>query len=82
MSADNGNTKFGTCCEGLKEAMAGEGFEPLIAEEDGVLYMSIGFPDDDGDEGHTMDAPVYFCPFCGLKLQTPEAVEAKIGPAD
>ena len=26
-----------------------------------------------------VDHPVFFCPFCGTKLQTPEEVRAKIG---
>jgi hypothetical protein len=26
-----------------------------------------------------VDHPIYFCPFCGTKLQTEEEVEAKTG---
>jgi hypothetical protein len=26
-----------------------------------------------------VDHPVYFCPFCGTKLQTEEEVDAKLG---
>ena len=56
-------------------------FEPLIAEdEDGVLYMSIGMVDaEKEDEPNMVDHPVFFCPFCGTKLQTPEEVDAKVG---
>ena len=36
-------SKFGSCCAELKDAMAGEEFEPLITVgEDGVLYMTVG----------------------------------------
>jgi hypothetical protein len=83
MSADNASGKFGSCCEGLKDAMQGDGFAPLIAEEDGVLYMSIGLSEEEDEEGgDTLDTPIYFCPFCGTKLQTPEEVDSKIGGSE
>jgi hypothetical protein len=71
--------KFGSCCEGLKDAIAGEDFEPLIAvDEDGVLYMSVGLLETEKeDEPNMVDHPVFFCPFCGTKLQTPEEIDAK-----
>jgi hypothetical protein len=74
--ADN---KFGGCCESLKDAMQGEEFEPLIAvDEDGVLYMSVGLLDAEGeDDPNMIDHPMFFCPFCGTKVQTPEEVDAK-----
>ena len=58
-----------------------EEFEPLIAvDEDGVLYMSVGLLDaEKEDEPNMVDHPVFFCPFCGTKLQTPEEVDAKAG---
>jgi hypothetical protein len=79
--ADNASGKFGNCCESLKDAMGSEEFEPLIAQdEDGVLYMSVGMLDTETEEDPNMvDHPVYFCPFCGTKLQTPEDVDAKVG---
>ena len=92
MSNDNGGSpsKFGKCCQDLKEVLEAEDFDPLVYEaEDGVLYLSVGIldiddgaeaasDDDDDDEGSGfLDHPVYFCPFCGTKLQTVEEVEAK-----
>jgi len=79
--ADNASSKFGTCCESLKDAMQSEEFEPLIAQdEDGVLYMSVGMLDTESeDDPNMVDHPVFFCPFCGTKLQTPEEVDAKVG---
>lgn len=64
----------------MKDVLASEDFEPLIAEdEDGVLYMSIGLVDAEKDDDPNMvDHPVFFCPFCGTKLQTPEEVDAKV----
>ncbi len=81
MAADAG--KFGGCCEGLKDALTNEDFEPLMAVDDqGVLYMSVGLLDAEGDqEPNMVDHPVYFCPFCGTKLQTEAEVEAKAGTA-
>ena len=75
---------FGSCCQRLKEAMAetdeDEGVEPLISVgDDGVLYMAIHLDVSDPDELGTADHPVFFCPFCGTKLQTPEEVDAKSG---
>jgi hypothetical protein len=76
--------KFGSCCQSLKDAMASEEFEPLIAvsDEDGVLYMSVGVVDMEDGEPGMIDHPIFFCPFCGSKLQTPEEVDAKTGEGD
>ena len=81
MPADNANAEFGGCCEGLKDALTNEAFEPLLAvDESGVLYMSVGLLDTDAeDEPNMVDHPVYFCPFCGTRLQTEQEVESKTG---
>ena len=76
-------TTFGSCCTELKEAMSGEEFEPLITVgEDGVLYMSVGLVELDNEEPGMVDHPVFFCPFCAKRLQTPEEVRAKTEAAD
>ena len=80
MAAQGAGGNFGECCDSLKDAMQGEDFEPLIAvDDDGVLYMSVGLLGLDGqqDEANTIDYPVFFCPFCGTKLQSPEEIDAK-----
>jgi hypothetical protein len=70
-------TSFGSCCEGLRDAMGGEDFDALFGVgEDGVLYMAIGIVEMDEDGPGMLDHPVFFCPFCGEALQTPESVEA------
>jgi hypothetical protein len=75
--------KFGSCCSSLKEAMSDSDFEPLITVgDDGVLYMSLGMAVYDDDEPTMVDHPMFFCPFCGTKLQTPEEVDAKAGSGD
>lgn len=73
---------FGSCCKELKDALTGEDFEPLIAVgDDGVLYMSVGMIELEEEEGETgmVDHPIFFCPFCGTRVQTPEEVKAKAG---
>lgn len=60
--------------------MSGEEFEPLITVGDnGVLYMSVGLVEINDEEPGMVDHPVFFCPFCGKGVQTPEDVEAKSG---
>ncbi|MBA4172446.1 MAG: hypothetical protein C0511_07295 [Hyphomicrobium sp.] len=60
--------------------MSGEEFEPLITvSEDGILYMSVGLVDLEEDEPGMVDHPLFFCPFCGTKLQSVEDVRAKSG---
>ena len=75
-----GGTNFGSCCEELKEALQGGDFEPLITVgTDQVIYMTVGLVDLEEDEPGLVDHPLFFCPFCGSKLQTPEEVRAKTG---
>lgn len=76
----SGDGTFGSCCDELKEAMSGEDFEPLITVgEGGILYMSVGLIEMEEDEPGMIDHPVFFCPFCGTKLQTAEEVQEKSG---
>jgi len=71
---------FGSCCAELKDAMSGEEFEPLITVgDDNVLYMSVGLVELEDEEPGMVDHPVFFCPFCGKGLQTPEEVREKAG---
>ena len=73
-----GSGRFGTCCDALNEAMAGKDFESLVSEgRDGVLYLAVGLIELDDSEPGIVDHPMYFCPFCGTRLQTEEEVQAK-----
>ena len=77
---DKAGHSFGSCCAELKDAMSGQEFEPLITvAEDGVLYMSVGLVDMDDDEPGMVDHPLFFCPFCGTKLQNADDIRAKTG---
>jgi hypothetical protein len=63
----------------LKDVMEGdEVSEPLIGEENGVLFMSVAVVNAEEDAGNTYESPVLFCPFCGTQLQTQAEVEAKM----
>jgi hypothetical protein len=71
--------KFGSCCEEMREAIEGDGFEPLITVgADGILYLAVGLVELEDDEPGMIDHPVFFCPFCGEKLQDKEVVSAQI----
>ncbi|MCC7253909.1 MAG: hypothetical protein IT540_18775 [Hyphomicrobium sp.] len=60
--------------------MSGQEFEPLITVgDDGILYMSVGLVELEDEEPGMVDHPVFFCPFCGKSLQTPEEVAEKNG---
>ncbi len=73
-------TTFGSCCEELKEALEGGDFEPLITVgPDSVIYMTVGLVDLEEEEPGLVDHPLFFCPFCGAKLQTADEVRAKAG---
>jgi hypothetical protein len=74
------SAEFGSCCKELREAMSGNEFEPLISVgEDGVLYMSVGLLELENDEPGMVDHPLFFCPFCGTRVQTAEEVHARAG---
>lgn len=80
--SDTPTHTFGTCCESLKEAMDKVDFEPLITVgDDTVLYMTVGLVDLDEEDPALVDHPLFFCPFCGTKLQDKDAV-AKITDDD
>ena len=77
---DQQKAAFGSCCEELSQVMSGEEFEPLITVGgDGILYMSVGLIEMEDEEPGMIDHPVFFCPFCGTKLQTADEVRAKSG---
>lgn len=68
---------FGGCCTELKEALAAEDFEPLMTVgPDGILYLSVGLVELEGEEPGIVDHPVFFCPFCGAGLQDKDQVKA------
>ena len=80
MSEDTrGTSGFGSCCDELKEALTSQDFDPLITVgEDDVLYMSVGLIDLEDEDASIVDHPIFFCPFCGSRLQSPDEVKTKV----
>ena len=60
--------EFGSCCEDLSHVLH-EVSNPFIrVQEDGVLYLTVGYEDSEGGPA-LFGKPVVFCPFCGTRLQ-------------
>ena len=80
--AEAGKT-FGSCCEKLKEALDPGDFEPLITVgSNKVIYLTIGLVNQEEVGPALVDYPLFFCAFCGTKLQAREEVEAKAGTGE
>lgn len=71
-------TEFGSCCKDLKDAMSVPQQKFFWANEQGVLYLTIGGVQTEQGMGW-MDQAVLFCPFCGTRLQTKEEIRLKAG---
>lgn len=78
-NTDSAPAAFGTCCPELEGAISGADFEPLITVgPNDVLYMCVGLVElEDEDEPGMVDHPIFFCPFCGTKLQDRDEVQAR-----
>lgn len=70
--------KFGGCCDDLNEAMNAPPDSLLRVEDNGVLYLAVGFVNTPEGIGW-FDQAVIFCPFCGSRLQTREEVQSHAG---
>lgn len=82
MSDANPN-RFGSCCSILADAMSDADFDPLIAQgDDGILYLAVGSLVEDDEGAELVEHPVFFCPFCGTKLQDPDETMKKLDGAE
>ncbi len=61
-------SNFGSCCKDLKDAMTSPPNSFFRVEENGVLYLTIGYIATQPGPGW-FDQAVIFCPFCGRKIQ-------------
>ncbi len=67
------NQKFRSCCKDLNDAMTSPPNSFLRVEENGVLYLTIGYaPTAQGT--NWFDQTVLFCPFCGSQLQSRDEI--------
>ena len=48
-------------------------------EENGVLYLAVGYVSTENGPGY-FDQAVRFCPFCGVELQTKQAIASRGAP--
>lgn len=65
---------FGKCCEDLNNAMNDLPEPTIRVDENGLLYLTVGYSE--SDEGiEFYDQALIYCPFCGTKLQDPEKIK-------
>ena len=69
---------FGTCCKDMEHARTAVPDSFFRVEDNGVFYMVVGMMMTENGPGF-FDQAVLFCPFCGIALQTREAI-AKAPP--
>ena len=69
---------FGDCCQDLRDAMKDLPNPFFRVEENGVLYLTVGYVMTENGPGW-FDHAVQFCPFCGKELQTAEEIGARSG---
>jgi len=47
--------------------------------DNGVIYLTVGLVDAEDDDGAALvDHPMFFCPFCGTRLQSRDEVKEKL----
>jgi hypothetical protein len=56
------------CCTDMANALDGVPNSFLRVEDNGVLYLTVGYVQTAEGTGF-FDQAVLFCPFCGLRLQ-------------
>ena len=64
------------CCDDLVRAMTGPPNSLIRTEENGVLYLTVGYVQTTEGTGW-FDQAVLFCPFCGKKLQDVDEIRNK-----
>ncbi len=71
-------TYFGTCCKDLHDALTQTQHSFFRIEENGVLYLTVGYVDTANGPGF-FDQAVIYCPFCGKQLQTKDEIKKRGG---
>ena len=67
---------FGSCCTDLWDAMHDPPQSLFRVEENGVLYLSVGYAQAPQGVGWFEQA-VIFCPFCGARLQDRDEIRRR-----
>ncbi len=68
---------FGDCCKDLVDAMHKPQNSFFRVEDNGVLYLAVGYVQTEQGPGF-FDQAVLFCPFCGTELQTRDEILKKV----
>jgi len=71
-------SNFGSCCKDLSDAISGPPNSTFRMEENGVLYMAVGYVNTERGLGW-FESAVLFCPFCGTRLQERAEIQRKAG---
>jgi hypothetical protein len=74
------HAKFGSCCKSMVAAMSFPGVRHFFVE-DGVLRLVVGNAKLTGGGEAVYADNVYFCPFCGVSLQSLDEVKARVKPS-
>jgi len=61
------------CCTDMADALDGVPNSFLRVEENGVLYLTVGYVQTAEGTGF-FDQAVLYCPFCGLQLQDSDGI--------
>ncbi|HEU4402005.1 MAG TPA: hypothetical protein VFT43_07850 [Candidatus Polarisedimenticolia bacterium] len=72
---------FGSCCEGLRKAMTMPKESMFRQEDNGILYLAVGYVDTAEGPGWFAHAVLY-CPFCGTQIQDEETVAGSVREGD
>jgi hypothetical protein len=70
---------FGSCCTDLNDALEQPPHSLFRVEENGVLYLTVGYAETEQGTGFFEQAVLY-CPFCGTQLQTREEIQEQTAP--
>lgn len=70
----NKDKEFGGCCQDLDDAIAQPPHSFFRTEENGVLYLAVGYVPTEEGPGF-FDMAVLYCPFCGRQLQSREEIK-------
>ena len=67
---------FGSCCAALQQAMTSAPNSLFRVEENGVLYLTVGYAETPQGVGW-FDQAALFCPFCGSRLQDSDEIKQR-----
>jgi len=67
---------FGNCCKDLRDAMTTPPTSLFRVNDNGVLFLTIGYTQTEQGVGW-FDQAVIYCPFCGHKVQDKDDIKRR-----